>query len=264
MTDSTTQMGKCRIWGYMLVELLIVIAVIAALISIAVPRFVAYTELARAAACLSNRHNIEQDKRTADLNNDAPSLVISSRYKCPSGGVYAWLVSDQTQPGYPSVGCSIHYATALKQGKNNYPIVLNSNALNNTIKEIFVSFTDYVSDWMSKGNKMPVVNYTNGSSSWNSALYTGTDKTNLLQAKFWNEYFQFVNVTDFNATNKQISDFKVFFKHDGNGNITSDIAGVYLQIGGDSRIYFSNGTTVVNKHYSNYINTNTRELKPPQ
>ena len=104
---------KQKIWirGYMLLELLIVIALLAALISIAVPRFVAYTELARAAACLSNRHNIEQDKRTADLNNDAPSLVISSRYKCPSGGVYAWLVSDQTQPGYPSVGCSIHYAS---------------------------------------------------------------------------------------------------------------------------------------------------------
>jgi len=110
---------KQKFWmrGYMLVELLIVIALLAALISIAVPRFVAYTEVARAAACLSNRHNIEQDKRTADLNNDAPSLVISSRYKCPSGGVYAWLVSDQTQPGYPSVGCSMHYATSYSLSK---------------------------------------------------------------------------------------------------------------------------------------------------
>ena len=254
---------SCR-QGFMLLEVVTAIAIIAALASIAVPRYVAYTERARAASCLSNRYNIEQDKRSSFLANDTSSLTIDNRYKCPSGGIYAWLVSDPTKAGFPSVGCSIHYATALKQGKNNYTIVLNSNALNNTIKEIFVSFTDYVSDWMSKGNKMPVVNYTNGSSSWNSALYTGTDKTNLLQAKFWNEYFQFVNVNDFNATNKQISDFKVFFKHDGNGNITSDIAGVYLQIGGDSRIYFSNGTTVVNKHYSNYINTNTRELKPSQ
>jgi type II secretory pathway pseudopilin PulG len=100
---------KKRMRGFMLVEMLIVIAVIAALISIAVPSYVAYTEKARAAACLSNRYNIEHDKRTADLNNDAQSLVIDNRYKCPSGGVYAWLVSDQTQPGYPSVGCSLHY-----------------------------------------------------------------------------------------------------------------------------------------------------------
>jgi type II secretory pathway pseudopilin PulG len=255
---------KNRISGFMLLELLIVIALLAALISIAVPSYVAYTEIARAASCLSNRHNIEQDKRTAYLNNDVPSLVIDNRYKCPSGGVYAWLVSDTADLNYPRIGCSLHYGSVPEQGKKDYLILLNSNALNNTIKEVFASFTDYVSDWILKEKKMPVVNYTNGSSSWNSALYTGTDKTNLFQAKFWNGYFQFVNVKDFNATNKQISDFKVFFKHDGNGNITSDIAGVYLQIGGDSRIYFSNGTMIVNKHYSSYINTNTRELRSPQ
>jgi type II secretory pathway pseudopilin PulG len=101
---------KNRISGFMLLELLIVIALLAALISIAVPSYVAYTEIARAASCLSNRHNIEQDKRTAYLNNDVPSLVIDNRYKCPSGGVYAWLVSDTADPNYPRIGCSLHYA----------------------------------------------------------------------------------------------------------------------------------------------------------
>jgi type II secretory pathway pseudopilin PulG len=102
---------KNRIRGYMLVELLIVIALLAALISIAVPSYIAYTETARAAACLSNRHNIEQDKRASYMNNEAQSLVIDNRYKCPSGGVYAWLVTDPTQPVYPRVGCSRHYAS---------------------------------------------------------------------------------------------------------------------------------------------------------
>ena len=96
--------------GFMLVELLIVIAVIAALISIAVPSYVAYTGNARAAACVSNRYNIEQDKRSSYMNNEAQSLVIDNRYKCPSGGVYAWLVNDPTDPKYPRVGCSLHYA----------------------------------------------------------------------------------------------------------------------------------------------------------
>ncbi|MEI6609677.1 MAG: LamG-like jellyroll fold domain-containing protein [Deltaproteobacteria bacterium] len=100
---------KMRMRGFMLVEMLIVIAVLAALISIAVPNYLAYMEKARAASCLSNRYHIEQDKRTSDLNNDAPSLVMDNRYKCPSGGIYAWLVSDQTQSGYPSVACSLHY-----------------------------------------------------------------------------------------------------------------------------------------------------------
>ncbi len=100
---------KNQMRGFMLVEMLIVIVVIAALISIAVPNYVAYAELARTAACLSNRHNVEQDKRTSYLNNEAQSLVIDNRYKCPSGGVYAWLVSDPIDPNYPRVGCSLHY-----------------------------------------------------------------------------------------------------------------------------------------------------------
>ena len=100
---------KNQIRGFMLVEMLIVIAVLAALISIAVPSYVAYTGIARAAACLSNRYNIEQDKRASYLNNEVQSLVIDSRYKCPSGGVYAWLVSDPTDPNYPRVVCSLHY-----------------------------------------------------------------------------------------------------------------------------------------------------------
>jgi len=106
---------KIRIRGFMLVEMLIVIAVLAALISIAVPRFVAYTERAKAVACLSNRYNIEQDKRVSYMNNEAQSLVIDNRYKCPSGGVYAWLISDPTDSSYPRVGCSLHY------GNNKLP-----------------------------------------------------------------------------------------------------------------------------------------------
>ena len=239
------------------------LALIGVLLSIAAPRFAAYLEQGRKAKCLSNRYHIEQDERTSYLSNNSSSLVIDSRYRCDSGGIYVWLVSDPAAPDYPRVGCSLHYGSVPDQGKKDYTIVLNSSALNNTIKEIFVSFADFVSDWMSQEDKMPVVNYTNGSLSWNSALYTGTDKTNLFQAKFWNEYFQFVDAKDFSATNNQISDFKVFFKRDGNGNITSDVEGVYLQIGGDRRIYFSNGEMITNKHYSNYIDASTRELKSP-
>jgi len=131
--------------GFMLVEMVIVIALIAALLSIAVPSYVAYTELARAAACLSNRHNIEQDKRASDLNNDAPSLVIDNRYKCPSGGVYAWLVSNQTQSGYPSVACSLHYATAPSQ----------LTSLGSTFTEITSAMISLINNFYQKNNRYP-------------------------------------------------------------------------------------------------------------
>ena len=129
----------------MLVEMLIVIAVLAALISIAVPRFFAYTERARVAACLSNRYNIEQDKRSSYMNNEAQSLVIDNRYKCPSGGVYAWLISDQTQLGYPSVACSLHSATL--------PAPLTS--LGSTFTEITSAMISLINNFYQKNNRYP-------------------------------------------------------------------------------------------------------------
>ena len=42
-------------------------------------------------------------------------------------------------------------------------------------------------------------------------------------------------------------------KRDSSGNIASEVAGVYLQLGGSRNIYFSNGTTVANQHLSTTI-----------
>lgn len=94
-------------------------------------------------------------------------------------------------------------------------------------------------------------------------LYSGTDKTNLFIAKFWNEYFSFAGVTDFDATNSQISNFKVFFNRDSNGAITSEAADVYLQLGSSRSIYFSNGTIVTKQHYSSYVDATTKQLVAP-
>ncbi|MEI6610533.1 MAG: type II secretion system protein [Deltaproteobacteria bacterium] len=136
---------KNQIRGFMLIELLIVIAVIAALLSIAVPRYVVYAELARTAACLSNRYNIEQDKRSSYMNNEAQSLVIDSRYKCPTGGVYAWLISDPTQPAFPRVGCSLHYGqtqTAL-------------TSLGSTFTEITTAMIDLIKKYVQQNGGYP-------------------------------------------------------------------------------------------------------------
>jgi len=136
---------KSRIQGFTLVELLIVIMLLAALLSIAVPSFVAYTEKARAASCLSNRHHIEQDKRTSYLNNEAQSLAIDNRYKCPSGGVYAWLISDPTDPNYPSIGCSLHYGQV--------PAALTS--LGSTFTEITTAMIDLINNFYQQNHRYP-------------------------------------------------------------------------------------------------------------
>ena len=95
--------------GFTLLEILVVVTIIAALASIAIPHYVDYRKEAEEAVCLSNRRNIEMEETGYFLQHQVPSLSIADSYKCPSGGTYAWLVSEPDEDGYPRVGCSIHF-----------------------------------------------------------------------------------------------------------------------------------------------------------
>ena len=96
--------------GFTLLEVMVVIAIMGVLASIALPNYLAYRQKAYAAHCTANRHYIEMIEREYFVNQDVANLKIDESYKCPSGGVYVWLVSDTNDPGYPKVGCSIHLA----------------------------------------------------------------------------------------------------------------------------------------------------------
>jgi prepilin-type N-terminal cleavage/methylation domain-containing protein len=96
--------------GFSLIEILIVIAILGVLASIAIPRYVVYKEQARTASCLANRRNIETDEAAYFAQQKSPSLNISDAYRCPSGGIYVWLATDPDHPTYPEVACSVHYA----------------------------------------------------------------------------------------------------------------------------------------------------------
>jgi prepilin-type N-terminal cleavage/methylation domain-containing protein len=250
--------------GFTLIELIVVIVILGVIAAIIIPSFTRYIEKAKEQACAENLINLTQGFLAEINSNPARSesdesfqVYINANYggpiTCPSDNtiLYTW---DKER----------HSALCPHHGLRIYDIVLASSALQKTMQEITSSFDNYLKVWTGNGNQIPIVNSVNASLSWNSANYTGTDKTNIFQAKFWNDYYKFVNVTGFNSSNAAIADFKVFFKRDTKGVVTSELAGVYLQIGGSSMIRFSDGTVVTNKHYSNYIDPNTKQLKPPQ
>ncbi len=104
--------------GFTLVELMVVIGVVMALLSIAVPVMLPYVDRARATACLSERYNTEHAESTYVMEKNGPSSTFSDLVgsgllthepTCASGGVYVWLQRTPT----PILGCSLHYATIL-------------------------------------------------------------------------------------------------------------------------------------------------------
>lgn len=131
--------------GFTLIELMVAIAIMGVLASIAVPNYASYVKRARATQCLANRHHIEMEQYSSDAigsNTDHKEMEKALRcdrsrqnrtemlwdfiyaighmnrnaniayasiddYKCPSGGVYVW-VDNPSNPDCPKVVCSIH------------------------------------------------------------------------------------------------------------------------------------------------------------
>ena len=102
--------------GFTLVELMVVIGVVMAMLSIATPVMLLYLDRARATACLSMRYNTDHAESTYMMDKNGPSLsfnalvgsgLLSHEPTCPSSGNYVWLQRTPT----PILGCSLHYAT---------------------------------------------------------------------------------------------------------------------------------------------------------
>lgn len=143
--------------GFTLLEMMVALCIIAALASIAIPRYAAYRERAQAAACLSNRYNIEMEERAHFLEQEEPGLTIDGIYKCPSGGVYVWLISDPKEPGYPRVICSLHGEDEVRE---SVPLT----SLGSTFEEIAGGMIDLTKKYYSKYGSYP--------RSWGDYRYT--------------------------------------------------------------------------------------------
>lgn len=171
-----------------------------------------------------------------------------------SGGAITWTCARTatTQPSHVPPNCRNEASGTASPSKPTYDVSTDPKLIDDTIAALYQSFIDYTKMLTDSGVAIPTLHRDSGSLSWNN------------QTAYWDGYYKFAGITDFNRTGyAPISDFKVFYKRDANGKPTNEVSGVYLQIGGSRRILFPDGTTISQKHYSDYIDSTTKQLKQP-
>jgi prepilin-type N-terminal cleavage/methylation domain-containing protein len=104
--------------GFTFLEVLVSIAIIGTLASIAIPLYASYTERARSAACLLEREKINKiivihynenpEKPLDSLARIVEEGYLDSSPQCPHGGEYVLVPAGENQV-FPKVACSLHH-----------------------------------------------------------------------------------------------------------------------------------------------------------
>jgi prepilin-type N-terminal cleavage/methylation domain-containing protein len=133
--------------GFTLIEIVVVIALVAILASISMLYYLEYIKRARAASCYVTRRQAKMDEIAYNLDQKIASLKINPAYRCPSGGVFVWMVWTPGERGYPKLGCSVHYAS-------NAPAVEEDNILFATDFESMSQLTPKRGKWDTQNGQL--------------------------------------------------------------------------------------------------------------
>ena len=271
--------------GFNLIEVMIVVAVIGLLAAIAVPAFQDYSIRSKVSEALgmasSLKSTVVEQAANGGLANVKTGIVGDSasfsRYVRALAIEDAGVISVTTQ----NTGASVDPELRLVPSENGGGIVwscLKTSAtlasqvppicrddvaggyrtstdpkdIEDTVAELMRAFKEFTKKWLADGGAFKPDNQTNASFSWSN------------NTPFMDAFFEFAGLTDFNRSGyAPISDFKVFYKRDANGKITSEVSGVYLQIGGTRHVLFANGDTASGQHYDDFLAGDPKQLTPP-
>lgn len=244
--------------GVTLVELLAVIVILAILTAIAVPLIGGLIEKTRIRADYATVGTLNTVTRLYSMNQFAGELDIfqgaadnenrmillfeegfldrANIEPQNKEAIYNWDVAEQQW----------YYISDISRK----PIILlDRKKIEQTAKQIKDSFDLYVNNiWIPENETIPSLNTKDYSLILTDINYTGPYATNIKRANFWKQYINSVDGLDIELEAGKIpvvSKLKVYFKCDAEWDKTSEIAGVYIQMGGAKSICFSNETTVI-------------------
>jgi len=134
--------------GFSLIELMMVIAIISALASIALPNYLQYREKAYEVSCLSNRRHIEINAKARYAEDGEFESELIDIYTCPRQGIYVWMSTDPDSSEFAKVLCSLHGATSAHEAE---PLT----SLGSTFGDISDGMIGLIEDFYEKNGNYP-------------------------------------------------------------------------------------------------------------